>query len=161
MSYVRSCVHCYRMFSLTNSHNDGLCPSCREGHDRLEAECHERVNPVAAMMQARNALNRLKERAEIFPPMSLRQVIFWLLRHPHVRIMGPTRRDAQATTRDEAFVRFEDGSLWFRGTEGESCIPVHCIRTEAAAHSETGMEFDATGFVITKFGIAIRVEYLP
>ncbi len=55
MSYVRSCVHCYRLFSLANGHEDGLCPGCRERTDRLESECQQRVDPVVAMMQARKA----------------------------------------------------------------------------------------------------------
>ena len=95
------------------------------------------------------------------PPTSLRELVGWLQQNPHVRITGPTPESAEPTVREEAFVRMEDGRLWFVALNSGACtsIPIVCVLSERAAQVETGLEFDAAGFTITKFGVPIRVEY--
>jgi hypothetical protein len=159
MSFVRSCAHCYHMFS-PRCENEEACSECREALARLDSECNSRPDPEAERRHVQVAIHRMKRRMRAFPPANLRDVIVWLLEHPYVRITGPTPRSLKPSTREEAFVRYEDGSLWFRGFDGESHIPVTCTRSDAAARAQTSIEFDRTGFTVGKFGASIRVEYL-
>ena len=162
---VRSCVHCFRMYCpVPEPEEDRFCPDCAVAMARLEAECALRPDPRAAritVMEALDRLSRLSRRAHVFPPTSLRELVCWLQQNPHVRITSPTPESAEPTVRDEAFVRMEDGRLWFvalNSGDGTS-IPIVCMLSERAAQVETGLEFDAAGFTITKFGVPIRVEY--
>ncbi len=94
-------------------------------------------------------------------PTNFRSLVDYLAAHPAVRITGPSPKSREPFTRDETFLRYEGGRLWFRSQAGDQHIPIGCVATEAAARAETGIEFDAAGFTIAKFGVQIRVEYLP
>ena len=94
----------------------------------------------------------------IAPPTSVRELLDHLRRRPMVRITGPSPGSPVPSARTTAFARFEGGRLWFK--DGRH-IPLACTLTPGAAASEAGIEFDAAGFVVTKFGVKIRVDYLP
>jgi hypothetical protein len=163
MSYVRSCKHCGDLYISEEDEDDGFCEDCSDAHARLLADCQSHFNSLRPSSQAnvRLRVRRLKQRIRPSPPSNLREAVVWLIRNPHVRITGPTPESADIVSRDEAFVRFEEGSLWFKGFNGYSHIPVVCIRTEATARAETSIVFDETGFTCERFGVPIRVEYLP
>jgi hypothetical protein len=95
------------------------------------------------------------------PPRNLRDLVTYLAIHPYVRITGPTPDSREPTTRDDRYLCWVDGRLWFQPEDGSppNHIPIDC-RMKAAASSETGLIFDGQGFTVTKFGVAIRVEYL-
>lgn len=89
-------------------------------------------------------------------PRSFRELLDFLRRNPRARITGPTPASRANVTREADFVKFEAGRLWF----SDGFIPVACALTSQAAASEAGVAFDPDGFTVTKFGVAIRVEYL-
>jgi hypothetical protein len=165
MPYVRSCRHCNRLYTseaeaTTECGDREVCSACREAYDQLLADCQFRLSGALSTHPLRQSVRRLKQRIRPFPPSNLREAILWLIGNPRVRITGPTPESTVIETREEAFIRFEDGLLWFRGSSGNSQVPVGCIRTADAARAETKLQFDGTGFTIEKFGAQIRVEYL-
>ncbi len=164
MPTVRSCAHCYRIYCPHGDPDSQFCDSCRSGIQTLETEIADSLDPYRLRESADRCLDRLhrpKRRLAVFPPASLAQLLAWLSEHPHVRITGPVPWSAEIVSRDEVFLRYGDGSMWFRNHRSDTHIPLHCLRSEAAAASETGIEFDGTGFTVSKFGTTIRVEYLP
>lgn len=96
-------------------------------------------------------------------PTNLRELLAFLEASPRVRIHGPTPGTKDFVTRTETFAGYEGGRLWFRPDPGQGSphfIPVSCTLTDQAARAEAGLAFDPAGFTLTKFGVAIRVEYL-
>lgn len=86
-------------------------------------------------------------------PRNLKELVVHLAGSPDVLFCRPGRLPAR-----RRFVSYERGGLWFSldgEVEPSSYLPVHCGRVA----SETGIDFDAAGFTLTKFGIATRVEY--
>lgn len=83
------------------------------------------------------------------PPTNLVALVRFLAVNPDVLITHPItgRRGAR-------FREFRNGLLWW---EDGTHFPIEC----GMASSETGVEFDDAGFFVTKFGIVIRVDYLP
>ncbi len=95
-------------------------------------------------------------------PTNFRELVCYLTANRHVRVTGPTPESVSPVTRDETFLFASMGRLWFQPDSGAPPhhMPLDCTITEAAAKHETGLEFDAAGFTLTKFGVSIRVEYL-
>ncbi len=170
MPTVRSCAHCYRIYCPHGDPDSQFCDSCRSGIQTLEAEIADSPDPYGSRESADRCLDRLhrpKRRLAVFPPASLAQLLMWLNEHPAVLYHGPTPDSAELVYRVEAFVRYTEGRLWFAADarlhspfEPDHFIPLDC-RSGAAAEFETGIEFDGTGFTVSKFGTTIRVEYLP
>jgi hypothetical protein len=97
-------------------------------------------------------------------PTSVRELVRFLGHYPRVRITGPTPDSREPVTRDETFLRLENGRLWFMPVQDDAKahhIPIGCAITEAAAQAEAGITFDDAGFTVTKFGVPIRIEYQP
>lgn len=85
-------------------------------------------------------------------PRNLSELVAYLEEHPRVETTG-TRGEVSI----DWFAGLSGGSLWFSGENGHRHhIPIDCGRVAA----ETGIRFDAEGFVVTKFGVEIRVRYL-
>lgn len=87
-------------------------------------------------------------------PTNFRELLEHLRSQPRVRIEGP----APGEVREADFERYRDGRMWFR--DGRF-IPISCTLKPEAAASETGIDFDAGGFTVRKFGATMRVAYLP
>jgi hypothetical protein len=157
MSYLVTCGHCSRSFLPSSSIH--LCRDCAPACDRLEADCASQPDPAAALAEAKSRLRGMKRHRDLKPPEDFAELLPWLLFHPYVRITGPSEFSGIPLSRDEAFLEYREGSLWFLGDEGRTFIPISCTRTEAAMQSETGISFDPSGFTVYKFGCHIRVEY--
>jgi len=140
-----------------------LCPDCAPAHARIEAECAAMADPVSVLAEAKSRQRGLKRHRDQEPPSSFRELLPWLLQHPHVRVTGPTAFGEEPTTRDEAFVAFRTGLLWFKGVDGLNHIPIsfYFERTENVEKAQTPISFDTTGFTVFRFGAHIRVEYQP
>ncbi|HKI19186.1 MAG TPA: hypothetical protein VKA15_14975 [Isosphaeraceae bacterium] len=94
-------------------------------------------------------------------PTNLRELVAYLEERPRVRITGPSPHSLEPVMREELYLYWADGLMWFQPFDGPPChIFVGC-KLKAAAGSATGLAFDAEGFTVTKFGVSIRVEYLP
>ncbi len=102
-------------------------------------------------------MSRMNQRRhrDMQPPVNFTELVPWLLAYPHVRITGPTNFGAERTSRDEEFIAFRTGLLWFMGQDGLNYIPISRKR------AETGITFDPVGFTLYEFGAHIRVEYVP
>ena len=159
MSYLIACTHCQRLFLPETSNH--LCPSCAPGYAQLQAECAVMPDPTGAMAGAMSSLRGLKRFRDLQPPKNFHDLLPWLAVHPRVRITGPTAPNEEPTTRDEAFLTYRNGLLWFRGADGLSHIPISGRRIEVTAQSKTPISFDSIGFTIFRFGAHIRVEYQP
>ena len=89
-------------------------------------------------------------------PRSIRQVVAYLADRPNVL---STCNDSRVGTRILTFQRYANGGFWWLDKEGKgSYLPIHCGHNKM--HSETGITFDASGFTVTKFKLAIRYEYI-
>jgi len=95
-------------------------------------------------------------------PTSLSDLVDFLAQNPEV-----TFTNLDGSIEDSTFLRAEAGGLWFRrhgvtgfvpGSPPEHFLPVNC-RMGAAGQHESGVTFDAAGFVLEKFGRQIRVDY--
>ena len=159
MSYLIACTHCQRLFLPETSNH--LCPSCAPGYAQLQAECAAMADPPAVFEGALRRLRGIKRHRYLQPPLNFEQLLPWLGVHPHVRITGPTAPNKEPTTRDEAFISYRTGHLWFRGADGMSQIPISPRHMQVSAHAETNLSFDATGFTVYEWGAHIRVEYQP
>lgn len=157
MSYLVTCGHCSRLFLPSSSIH--LCPECAPAHARLEAECARRPDPLTALAEAKSRIRGLKRHRDLRPPENFGEVLPWLLFHPHVRITGPTPPGDEPVSRDEAFMAFLEGVLYFKGADGLDRIPIDCERIGVIDRAETPISFDAAGFTIYRFGCHIRVEY--
>jgi len=166
MPVVRSCIHCYRIYCPDDDPDSECCESCRSGLETLEAEIAASRDGFSVRASALRCLDRLhqasKRRRAIFPPASLSQLLTWLNEHPAVMYHGPTPDSAKLVRRVETFVRYTDRRLWFShdATSPDHYIPLDCL-IDHAGECETDIEFDAQGFSVEKFGVTIRVEYLP
>ncbi len=152
MSSLIVCAHCQHIFPEASKH---LCPDCASGFAQLESELAAQDDLDTARIHAVRRLRGLKRFREMQPPMSFHDLLSWLVVHPHVRITGPTQFGAERTSRDEAFMAFRTGLLWFMGDDGLNYIPISRER------AETGITFDPVGFTLYEFGAHIRVEYMP
>jgi hypothetical protein len=91
------------------------------------------------------------------PPESLIGLVSYLAERPRVRVTYPPGlRQVDQVLR---FDRQQHGGLWWRGETDrqEHFTPIDCGKTAA----ESGFAFDAAGFTMTKFGQAIRFDYVP
>jgi hypothetical protein len=95
-------------------------------------------------------------------PTNLRELAAYLTANPRVRKTVPRPAGLAPIVREESFLTFENGRLWFlaEGLAG-TFIPISCTLTPQDAQAETGILFDEEGFTVTKFGASIRVDYLP
>jgi hypothetical protein len=87
-------------------------------------------------------------------PTTLKELVDYLELHSCVRQQcdDPRIEDAGVLR----FVGTRDGGLWFSSIAGPNVyLPIDCGMTS----SESGVELNAEGFAITKFGITIRYLY--
>jgi len=70
---------------------------------------------------------------------------------------SPVKFSGHMTETHELFLRYEHGKFWVREvTSGrDHFLPIGCNLTSA----ETGLEFNDSGFNMTKFGVTIEVTY--
>jgi hypothetical protein len=97
-------------------------------------------------------------------PTNVRELIAHLTAHRRVVITGPTPRDREPHTRPERFHSFAERRLWFLPEDPREpihFIPVSSSLTDAAARAEPGLTFDDDGFTFTRFGVSVRVDYVP
>lgn len=157
MSHLTACTHCQRTF--TSETSEYLCPSCAPGYARLEAECATRDDAESCLIMAKVRLRGLKRRLDLQPPENLEELVVWLLAHPHVHTTGPRTSREEPTDRDEAFLTYRTGMLWFKGMDGLSYIPVRRSGIRQLEGGDTPISFDPAGFTVYMWGTHIRVEY--
>ena len=156
MSYLIACIHCQRLFLPETSNH--LCPGCAQDMPS------SRLNALPWLIPRRVrwgvAPSRgIKRRRDLQPPLCFEQLLPWLHTHPHVRITGPIDFNKEPTVRDEAFVAFREGLIWFRGADSMSQIPISCEPAEGRPQGRSTISFDPLGFTVYEFGHHIRVEY--